>query len=124
MVNLDIDEGVLQSDGSGRKWEVNTVDASAARKREKQAEADAAMDELQKNSAEVLKAMVALLAEGNEVASRNKLEERTGLSRKKLADAVRLLVGDGSAVEARGLVLAGHGKKPADGIRRPDGWTK
>jgi hypothetical protein len=123
LVNLSIDEGILKQDGSGRKWEVSAVDASAARKQEKRAKADAEVEKLQRDSAEVLKAMLAIPAAGNTVATTRALEDRTGLKRREVLAAVKLLIAEGGVVEAEGEIKCGHGRKAATGIRRPDRWA-
>jgi hypothetical protein len=113
---LHIDEGVIPD----RKWEVDCVSGSEARRR-----ADAESEEANSKADEedrdrTYKAIVRITGDGvTTVASRKKLKEITELSDKRLNKATRALEENGSIKHLDdGIVKAGRGTKPSAGWAR------
>lgn len=123
LLSVDVDEGTLDPDMGGKKWEVTVLNSREARQAKQDEAADEANRKLQADCDQVLAAMAKILATGATVATRNALKDHTGLSRARVAGATDKMVGDGAIVEADGVVKCGHGTKTAYGIRRPDGWA-
>jgi hypothetical protein len=123
LVNVDIEEGIFDRAGGGRRWEVqaqHATDARRAQKEERQAEE---LRQVHGHADKVLGAMVKILAAGNTVATRNAIKAITGLKPTEVSAGVTKLVGDGFVVETDGTVQCGRGHKPAMGIRRPESWS-
>lgn len=120
---VDICEGRARDDLGGRRWEVAVQPASTARaagstaRKVQQSQRRAAEDKT--DEATVLR-IVDQLSSAGAPASRTKLQERAGISARRVASALARLIDEGILVEVEGKATIGNGAvRTAICYRRP-----
>ena len=129
--HLDIEEGQLAEDFSGRQWQVTVMPIGEAKKQQAQAEDDAKQQlDAAKNKADDSRLLAALdtLDRERQGISQHKVRDMAGLSNPKMTRAVVRLVAERVIEELPVTAILGSGaKRPAQGIRRrplvPSGQT-
>ncbi len=122
---LDIEEGHLREDFTGRKWEVTVREAEAVRTETKTTRSEGKAQQKQKqteaDAAALLQALDALQPTGK-AETVNAVLKKAGLTRNRTADAIAYLKEQGSIREGKVPVRTGSGHKSnrkAKAIRRP-----
>ena len=119
---MDVDEGRLADDFSGRQWGVSIRTASEARSEDARADQDAKSQKEQKqlrdDGSKILAALDRLANEDG-VASYNKVRDAAGLSGPRMTRGVLALVEEGVVSEGKMVVTIGsNAKRQVAGLQR------
>jgi hypothetical protein len=118
LYRVQIDEGTMDNDFSGRKWEVNVTQAGDFREDAKRREQARRVEVRRSREAETLdadrKEIVGAMVKAKEAESKNGIRERVSCGHARFAKAFASLVADGTLQE--GEVTKSNGQ-------RYPGWT-
>jgi hypothetical protein len=118
LYGVDIDEGILRADFSGRRWIVNVQPIGDARKADREASVQAGLktrrDKQQKKNAQEADAMLEAIRNlasqaGDGIAPANQVAKAVGIGQKRMKTLARQLIAAGTVIEAQTKVPGGKG---------------
>jgi replicative DNA helicase len=113
LYHVEIDEGILDDNFSGRKWEVNVTPAGDFREQAKRIEQIRREEQRKVREAETLdadrKEIVGAMVKVKEAESKNGIRERVSCGHARFAKAFASLIADGTVLEA--TVTKANGQK-------------
>jgi hypothetical protein len=119
---LDIEEGTLADDFTGRRWDVSTTTASEIRRNDRdtreQAQREGRAIKDHEDDAELCRVIDRQAANGEPAVGYTRARDLSGLGGAKFQRAVERLISAGILEEAKVTVRCNNGSREAKGLRR------